>query len=330
MTTGLEVENAIVRYRPEGGGARAQTAAAVAGVSFGLAPGETVGLVGESGCGKSSLARAILGLVPLAGGSIRWRGRRIDQLGRRQWRDLRRELQLVFQDPFGCLDPRMTVCASIAEPLRALCPELSAAERRQRVAQLLGEVGLAAELAARYPHELSGGQLQRVGVARALATDPRLLVCDEPVSALDVSVQAQIVALLARIRGERALATLFISHNLAIVARLCDRVLVMYLGRIVEQADCRALLAAPRHPYTRLLLDAVPAADPGWWQRNRQRFTGAAGLPASAAGAGPGCAFAPRCAQRIARCAQESPPLAAAGAGRWVACHRPQEWPGGL
>lgn len=330
MSLGLEVENAIVRYGPAAGGARARTAAAVAGVSFGLAPGETVGLVGESGCGKSSLARAILGLVPLAGGAIRWRGRRIDDLGRRQWRGLRRELQLVFQDPFGCLDPRLTVGASIAEPMRALRRELDAAERRQRVTQLLGEVGLDAGLAARYPHELSGGQLQRVGIARALATDPQLLVCDEPVSALDVSVQAQVVALLARIRCERALATLFITHNLAIVARLCDRVLVMYRGRIVEQAECRALLAAPRHPYTRLLLDAVPAADPGWWGRNRQRFTGAAGLPASAAASGPGCAFAPRCPQRVARCDQEAPPLAAVGAGRLVACHRAQEWPGGL
>lgn len=322
MNPGLAVEAVTIRY--------ARALAAVDGVSFELAAGGALGLIGESGCGKSSLARAILGLVPLAGGSIHWRGQRIDQLGRRAWRGLRRELQLVFQDPFACLDPRLTIGASIAEPLRALLPELSSGARQDRVLRLLGEVGLTAGLAARYPHQASGGQLQRAAIARALATDPQLLVCDEPVSALDAALQAQVVSLLARIRGERGLATLFISHNLAILARICDRVLVMYLGRIVEQASCRQLLAAPLHPYSRLLLDAVPAPDPGWWRRSRTLFQGAAGIPGSAIETAPGCAFAGRCPQRLERCERESPALQPVGDARLVACHRAGEWPGGL
>ena len=324
MNVGLEACEVTIRYAPE------PALAAVVGVSFALEPGEALGLVGESGCGKSSLARAILGLVPLAGGTIHWRGQRLDELGRRAWRGLRRELQLVFQDPFACFDPRMTIGTSVAEPLRALVPELTARARQERVLALLREVGLAAGLAGRYPHQASGGQLQRAAIARALATDPRLLVCDEPVSALDASLQAQVVSLLARICRERALATLFISHNLAIVARLCDRVLVMYLGRIVEQAACRSLLAAPLHPYSRLLLDAVPAPDPDWWSRHRTRFQGAAGMPGSAAEATAGCAFARRCALRIGRCDREAPLLRRIGDARLVACHRAGEWPGGL
>jgi ABC-type oligopeptide transport system ATPase subunit len=260
VTALLAVRDAVVAYprtAAEGG-----PVTAVDGVSFDLESGGIVGLVGESGCGKSSLGRAILGLVPLAAGEIQWRGQRIDTLPRRSFRPLRRELQLVFQDPTASLDPRMTIAESVAEPLRALVPELSAAGRVARVESILAEVGLAGELTGRFPHQLSGGQLQRAGIARALAVDPAFLVCDEPVSALDVSVQGQIVNLLARIRRERGLACLFISHNLAIVARLAERILVMHRGRIVESGPREEILAAPRHPYTRMLLDSVPEIDP--------------------------------------------------------------------
>jgi ABC-type oligopeptide transport system ATPase subunit len=260
VTALLAVRDAVVAYprtAAEGG-----PVTAVDGVSFDLESGGIVGLVGESGCGKSSLGRAILGLVPLAAGEIQWRGQRIDTLPRRSFRPLRRELQLVFQDPTASLDPRMTIAESVAEPLRALVPELSAAGRVARVESILAEVGLAGELTGRFPHQLSGGQLQRAGIARALAVDPAFLVCDEPVSALDVSVQGQIVNLLARIRRERGLACLFISHNLAIVARLAERILVMHRGRIVESGPREEILAAPRHPYTRMLLDSVPEVDP--------------------------------------------------------------------
>jgi ABC-type oligopeptide transport system ATPase subunit len=260
VTALLAVRDAVVAYprtAAEGG-----PVTAVDGVSFDLESGGIVGLVGESGCGKSSLGRAILGLVPLAAGEIQWRGQRIDTLPRRSFRPLRRELQLVFQDPTASLDPRMTIAESVAEPLRALVPELSAAGRVARVESILAEVGLEGELTGRFPHQLSGGQLQRAGIARALAVDPAFLVCDEPVSALDVSVQGQIVNLLARIRRERGLACLFISHNLAIVARLAERILVMHRGRIVESGPREEILAAPRHPYTRMLLDSVPEVDP--------------------------------------------------------------------
>jgi len=260
MKTLLEVSGAVVRYaRPvaEGGPVKA-----VDGVSFELRAGEILGLVGESGCGKSSLGRAILGLVRLAGGEIRWRGRRIDALPRAAFRPLRRELQLVFQDPTASFDPRMTLAECVAEPLRSLAPELDAEARAARVEAILGEVGLAGELAGRYPHQVSGGQLQRAGIARALVVDPAFLVCDEPVSALDVSIQGQIVNLLARVRRERGLACLFISHNLAVVAHLAERILVMHRGRIVESGTRDEILLSPRHPYTRQLLGSIPPVDP--------------------------------------------------------------------
>jgi len=322
----LEVREARVSY-PHAGAVGGRFAA-VEGVNLALEAGEIVGLVGESGSGKSSLGRAILGLVPLAAGEIHWRGARIDALSRSAFRPLRRELQLVFQDPQASLDPRMTTAESVAEPLRALAQEVSVAARAARVAAILAEVGLAPELAGRYPHQLSGGQLQRAAIARALIVDPRFIVCDEPVSALDVSVQGQIINLLSRIRSERGLACLFISHNLAVVTRLAERVLVMYRGRIVESGAREAILKSPRHPYTRLLLDSVPAVDPASARRLLARsvptIDEAPGLPDR------GCPFAARCPYAISRCRSELPALHGLEGGGAVACHRAAEWPAGL
>ena len=231
----------------------------------------------------------------------------------------------MFQDPQASLDPRMTITESVAEPLRAFEPGMSRVQRHTRAAALLNEVGLAAELSNRYPHQASGGQLQRAGLARALIVDPRLVVCDEPVSALDVSVQGQIVNLLARIRRERGLASLFISHNLAVIASLCERVMVMYFGRIVEIAPRAVLVPAPLHPYTRILLDAVPRiarARP----RRLMATTSIEVLDVPLAG----CAFAARCPYVLARCRSERPPLQSMRGGRLVACHRATEWPDGM
>jgi oligopeptide transport system ATP-binding protein len=260
MSALLEVRGATVRYSRAAAAGGSITA--VDEVDLAIQAGEILAVVGESGCGKSSLGRSILGLAPLAAGEIRWRGRRIDTLSRKAYRPLRREMQYVFQDPVASFDPRMTVAASVCEPLRALVPELPASSRAARVEAMLGEVGLGGDVAARYPHQLSGGQLQRAGIARALVVDPAFLVCDEPVSALDVSVQGQIVNLLARIRRERGVACLFISHNLAVVAHLADRIVVMQRGRIVESGTRDAILGAPHHPHTRMLLESVPSVDP--------------------------------------------------------------------
>jgi oligopeptide/dipeptide ABC transporter ATP-binding protein len=323
----LELRDVRVQYRVTGRGGR--RVRAVDGVDFAVGAQETLGLVGESGCGKTTLGRAILGLVPLAGGEVRWDGRRIDELGARAFRPLRRELQCVFQDPHGCFDPRMTIAESVAEPLRALAPELAAEARADRVLERLGEVGLDAELAERYPHQLSGGQLQRAVIARALAVDPRFVVCDEPVSALDVTVQDQIVGLLERIRAERRLASLFISHNLAVVARLCERVMVMYRGRIVEAGPRQRVIGAPRHPYTRELLDAVPAVDAGARARLARRMA-RGDSPAASGAAGTGCSFAARCPHALPVCRAERPSLRRVAEGHDVACHRADEWPQGL
>lgn len=326
MSALLELVGVTVRYRAEG--AHGGELTAVDDASFRVDEGEMLGLVGESGCGKTTLGRAILRLVPLAGGEVRWQGRRIDALDRRRFRPLRRELQFVFQDPNACLDPRMTIARSVAEPLRSLVAELTSAARTERVSRQLAEVGLSPELAERYPHQLSGGQLQRAVIARALVVDPRFVVCDEPVSALDVSVQGQIVNLLARIRRERRLSSLFISHNLAVVARLCERVMVMYRGRIVEVAARETVVRAPLHPYTRELLDAVPLIDASAKRRVLARPVGRE--LADAAEGGSGCAFAARCPHAQPRCRSERPELRPAADRRLVACHRAGEWPRGL
>jgi oligopeptide/dipeptide ABC transporter ATP-binding protein len=323
----LVLRDVRVQYRQAGPGRRAFSA--VDGVGFTVAAQEMLGLVGESGCGKTTLGRAILGLVPLAGGEVSWGGRRIDDLRAAAFRPLRRELQCVFQDPHACLDPRMTIAESVAEPLRALEPGSAPARRAARALERLQEVGIGTDLAARYPHQLSGGQLQRAVIARALVVDPRFVVCDEPVSALDVTVQGQVVALLERIRVERRLASLFISHNLAVVARLCERIRVMYRGRIVEAGARERVIRAPRHPYTRELLDAVPAIDAGARARNALRAARARPA-ADDRVAGSGCPFAARCPYVLARCRAEQPALRRLETGHEVACHRAGEWPQGL
>jgi oligopeptide/dipeptide ABC transporter ATP-binding protein len=324
----LELRGVTVKFRQSG--APAREIAAVDGVDFAIGEHEMLGLVGESGCGKTTLGRAILRLVPLAAGEVHWCGQRIDRLGARAFRPLRRELQCVFQDPNASLDPRMTLVESVAEPLRALDAGSGPEERARRAQAELDEVGIGADLAARYPHQLSGGQLQRAVIARALIVNPRFVVCDEPVSALDVSVQGQIIGLLERIRDDRGLASLFISHNLAVVARLCERILVMYRGRVVEASGRRALIESPLHPYTRELLDAVPRMDAG----ARTRMLGRAPRAKPAAdeiSQTSGCPFAARCPKVLPRCLIERPPLqAVAGEARLVACHRAGEWPGGL
>jgi len=323
----LELQGVSVQFRQAG--SPAPVLAAVDGVDLAIAEHEMLGLVGESGCGKTTLGRAILRLVPLAAGEMRWRGQRIDGLSQREFRPLRRELQFVFQDPNACLDPRMTLLESVAEPLRALDPGSPVSDRAARAQARLEDVGIGADLAGRYPHQLSGGQLQRAVIARALVVDRGFVVCDEPVSALDVTVQGQIVRLLERIRDERGLASLFISHNLAVVARLCERVMVMYRGRIVETADRRAIVETPLHPYTRELLDAVPGIDAGARQRLLQRAAKPRTVLEDAA-AHAGCPFAARCPHVLPRCLAERPSLEATAESRLVACHRASEWPGGL
>ncbi|MDE2305619.1 MAG: ABC transporter ATP-binding protein [Gammaproteobacteria bacterium] len=253
----LEARSLRVEYRSGGLGAKSRRIA-LEDVSLQIAPGETLGLVGESGCGKSTLARALLRLLPVAAGELRFRGEDWLAPRGRTLRERRRHLQIVFQDPISSVDPRMTIAASLEEPLRAFEPALGARERRARIAAMLDRVGLAADAMRRYPHEFSGGQCQRICVARAMLPRPALLVCDEPVSSLDVSIQGQIVNLLADLQRDTGMAMLFISHNLAVVRQLSHRILVMRHGRILESATREELFAAPRHPYTRELLAAVP------------------------------------------------------------------------
>ena len=323
MTTPLLEVTGLVKHYPGprrwfGLGQPAHVVRAVDDVSFAIAPGETLGLVGESGCGKSTVARAVLRLIEPTAGRVTFEGRDVLALRPAELRALRRRMQIVFQDPYGSLNPRMTVRGTLREPLEIHGLALGAA-RDARVNSLLNEVGLSPDLADRYPHELSGGQRQRVGIARALSVEPAFIVCDEPVSALDVSVQAQVLNLLSDLRAQRQLTYLFIAHDLAVVRHVADRVAVMYLGKLVETAPAPALYAAPRHPYTTSLLSAVPVPDP---QAQRQRIV-LQGDPPSPARPPAGCPFHPRCPHpaRNERCRTEAPALREVAPGHRAACH---------
>jgi peptide/nickel transport system ATP-binding protein len=318
MTPLLQVRD-LVKHYTAGGlfGGGAPPVRAVDGVSFEVGRGETLALVGESGCGKSSVGRTILRLQEPTSGSAVFEGTEVFSLDRTSLRRLRRRMQIIFQDPYGSLNPRMTIGAAVAEGIEihrlATGPEIG-----RRVAALLQEVGLDPAYARRYPHEFSGGQRQRIGIARALAVEPAFIVCDEPVSALDVSVQAQVLNLLADLQRDRGLSYLFIAHDLAVVRQIAHRVAVMYLGRIVESGPTEALLSAPRHPYTVALLSAVPEPDPN---RRRARIVLSGDLP-SPSNPPPGCPFHTRCFHpaRSERCRTETPVLRAVGATA-AACH---------
>jgi oligopeptide/dipeptide ABC transporter ATP-binding protein len=318
MTTPLVEARALTKRFPVGRtvlGRPRGWVHAVTEVSLALAPGETVGLVGESGCGKSTLGRLLLRLIEPTAGDVRFDGRSLGGLKSRELRALRRSMQIVFQDPYGSLNPRMRVEAIVGEGL--LIHKLgNRAERRAKVRELLELVGLSPESASRYPHEFSGGQRQRIGIARALALGPRFIVADEAVSALDVSIQAQILNLLQDLQRRLSLTLLFISHDLRVVEHLSDRVAIMYLGRIVESGPRADVYGNPRHPYTRALLSAVPVPDPNR-RHERQHL---AGEPPSPVSPPPGCAFHPRCPFAKDECRREIPVLTEGRNGHAVAC----------
>ena len=293
---------------------------ALSGVGFELAAGAALGVVGESGGGKSTLARAVLALLRPVSGKVVWMGRELLALPESELRPLRRELQIVFQDPVGALDPRMTLGEIVGEPLLVHAAELGPAARAERVAAMLRRVELGAELAARYPHELSGGQCQRAGIARAMILGPRLLVCDEPLSALDGPTQREIMTLLEGLQRECGMSVLFVSHNLALVRRLCARVLVLYLGHMMELGHSASLFARPRHPYTRELLAAVPVADPDVQPARLARTR--PGEPPSPLAPPSGCVYRTRCPHALALCAERVPEWEESGGGDRIACHR--------
>ena len=319
MTVNILEVSGLTKHFPVGGGLFSRTKGvvqAVSDVSFTVADGETLAIVGESGCGKSTTGRAVLRLLEPSSGSVKLDGEEVTTLPANRLQALRRNMQMVFQDPFGSLNPRMTVRETLMEPLRL--HQVATGDRAEKaVGQLLETVGLAAHHADRYPHEFSGGQRQRICIARAVATRPRLIVCDEPVSALDVSIQAQIVNLLQDLQREFGMAYVFISHDLSVVRHIADRVAVMYLGRIVEEAPAAQLFADPRHPYTRALIEAAPRPVPGL----RVGVEPPDGEAPSALNPGDGCAFAPRCPLATDLCRTMRPEPQVIGPMTKVACH---------
>ena len=313
----LDVRNLYKQFPIRGGlfGRPSGTVQAVAGVSFQVRTGETLGLVGESGCGKSTTGMSILRLIEPTAGEVLFDGENVARFDRRQLKSFRRQAQIIFQDPYASLNPRMSVQDILAEPMH-LHGIAEGPERSRRIARLLKMVGLGAHHAALYPHEFSGGQRQRIGIARALAVEPRLIVCDEPVSALDVSIQSQILNLLVELQRELGLTYLFIAHGLNVVKHISDRIGVMYLGKLVELAEGGELIARPLHPYSRTLLSAIPLPIPGA-KKNRIILQGD---PPSPANPPSGCRFHTRCPECIAVCREQEPPFVEIG-GRWVACH---------
>ena len=316
----LEVRNLVKHFYVSGGlfGGREGVVRAVDDVSFAIHRGETLGLVGESGCGKTTTGRCILQLERPTRGQILFEGRDLATLGREELRAVRRRMQVIFQDPYSSLNPRMTVGQIVAEPLAVHRIVPDPVKREARVQELLGHVGLLPQHARRYPHQLSGGQRQRVGIARALAMEPTLIVCDEPVSALDVSIQAQIINLLEDLQREFGLTYLFVAHDLSVVRHISDRVAVMYLGKLVELADRKALYDDPLHPYTRALLSAVPIPDPELESRREHIVLG--GEVPSPLNPPAGCVFHPRCPIAIDRCRAAVPELREIRPGHWAAC----------
>jgi oligopeptide transport system ATP-binding protein len=314
----LEIKH-LKKYFPIRGGVFSKTIGyvyAVDDITFTIATGETLGLVGESGCGKSTTGRTVLRLIEPTEGEICFEGQDITKLDKNAMRSLRREMQIIFQDPYASLNPRMTVGSIIGEPLE-IHKIARGAEKEERVASLLQKVGLRPEDMRKYPHEFSGGQRQRIGIARALALNPKLIVCDEPVSALDVSIQAQVINLLGDLQEEFGLSYLFIAHNLNVVEHISDRVAVMYLGQIVELASDRALYNNPQHPYTEALLSAVPIPDPTA-QKKRIILEGDVPSPINPPS---GCHFHTRCMYKMDICEKEEPAFKDIGGGHWVACH---------
>lgn len=322
----LQVEGLTVRYDLPGGGlfgGRPGTLTAVDDVSFTLKPGQTLGVVGETGCGKSSLGRAVLQLVQPAGGRIVWQGRNLCELSADQLKPLRKDLQIIFQDPLSSLNPRMTIGEIVAEPLLIHAPELSGAQREQAALAMLERVGLRPEMNQRYPNEFSGGQCQRVSIARAMILEPKVIVCDEPVSALDVSIQAQICNLLRRLQSETGLAMIFISHDLSIVRYMSHRIMVMYLGRVMELGERDQLFSSPRHPYSRALIRSVPLPDPD--RPLAEYLVALEGELPSPLAPPSGCVFRTRCPIAKPGCVSRVPELQDITDGHRVACHRVEE-----